>query len=171
MLFRSQEVELFKKFTNNVILIEPIPQLAHYLNQTHPDCLVLPYGLGSTNSEMDFYLASNNGASSSLLKPLNHTLFYPDIKFESSIKIPVRTFKSLISELDINIDSFNVLISDAQGYDLEAIKGFENYINNFNLIVAEYINSSLYENDGNLNNMVEYLTSFEFNLIETYDKN
>ena len=83
----GQEVGLFKKFTNNIILIEPIPQLANYLNQIHPDCLVIPCGLGSTNNYMDLHLASNGGESSSVLKPLSHLIYYPDVLFENSIKI------------------------------------------------------------------------------------
>jgi FkbM family methyltransferase len=167
----GQEVGLFKKFTNNIILIEPIFQLANYLNQTHPDCLVIPCGLGSTNSMMDLYLASNGGESSSVLKPLNHPVYYPDIIFDQSIKIPVRTFESLVDEFNINMNSFNILVSDAQGYDLEAIKGFGSYITNFELIIAEYINSNLYENEASLKDMINYFTPLNFELIDTFDEN
>jgi FkbM family methyltransferase len=167
----GQETSLFSDFTSNIILVEPIPDLVNNLKNLFPNYMVLPYALGSSNSEMDFYLASNNGESSSLLQPFNHTVFYPNIKFDHTIKVPVRTFKSLIFELDIDMNLFDVLISDAQGYDLEAIKGFEEYINNFNLIIVEYINSSLYKNDGNLNSIIEYLTPFGFSLIETFDEN
>jgi FkbM family methyltransferase len=167
----GQEISVFSNFTNNIILIEPIPNLATNLKNSFPHYMVLPYALGSTNSEMDFYIASNNGASSSLLKPLNHPIFYPDIQFSSPIKISVRTFESLIDELKIDMSLFNIIISDVQGYDLEAIKGFGNYICNFDLIIAEYINSSLYENDGNLHNINVYLSSFGFELVETYDEN
>jgi FkbM family methyltransferase len=167
----GQEVGLFKKFTNNIILIEPIFQLANYLNQTHPDCLVIPCGLGSTNSMMDLYLASNGGESSSVLKPLNHPVYYPDIIFDQSIEIPVRTFESLVDEFNINMNSFNILVSDAQGYDLEAIKGFGSYITNFELIIAEYINSNLYENEASLKDMINYFTPLNFELIDTFDEN
>ena len=167
----GQEVGLFKKFTNNIILIEPIPQLANYLNQIHPDCLVIPCGLGSTNNYMDLHLASNGGESSSVLKPLSHLKYYPDVLFENSIKIPVRTFESLIDECNIDINNFNILVSDAQGYDLEAIKGFGDYIKNIELIIAEYINSDLYENNASLDDMINYLTPLDFNLVDTFDKN
>jgi FkbM family methyltransferase len=167
----GQEVGLFKKFTNNIILIEPIPQLANYLNQIHPDCLVIPHGLGSTNTQMDLYLASNGGESSSVLKPINHIVYYPDVLFQDSIKIQVRTFGSLIDEYNININNFNILISDTQGYDLEAIKGFGDYIKHFELIIAEYINSNLYENEASLESITNYLSPMGFELTNTYDEN
>jgi FkbM family methyltransferase len=167
----GQEVGDFSQLTNNIILVEPIPQLAEYLSRSYPNCVVIQCGLGSTNEVMDLYLASNNGESSSVLKPLNHPEYYPHILFDYSIKIPIRTFDSLIDELQIDIDNFNILISDAQGYDLEAIKGFKHHINNFELIIAEYINSDLYENDASLDDMIEYLTPLGFELINTFDEN
>lgn len=167
----GQEVDFFKTLTNNIILIEPIPELASYLRYTHPEYLVIQCGLGSINKEINLHIASNRGESSSVLKPLNHINYYPDILFESSIKISIRTFESLLDEYKINIDNFNILISDAQGYDLEAIKRFSDYIKNFELIIAEYINSDLYENDASLNDIVNYLTPLGFQLIDTFDEN
>jgi FkbM family methyltransferase len=167
----GQEVGLFKKFTNNIILIEPIPQLANYLNQIHPDCLVIPHGLGSTNTQMDLYLASNRGESSSVLKPINHITYYPDIEFNDSVKIHIKTFESLIEEYNIDMNNYNILISDTQGYDLEVIKGFGNYIKIFELIIAEYINSDLYENDASLEDITNYLSPMGFELTNTYDEN
>ena len=167
----GQEVALFKNFTSNIILIEPIPQLAQHLSQSYPDCIVMPFALGSENSDMKLYLASNNGESSSLLKPTNHKIYYPDITFTQSIRVPVRTFTSLVKDYKINIDLFNILITDTQGYDLEAIKGFGLYIQKFNLIIAEYINSSLYQNNSSLKDLCEYLIPLGFELIETFSEN
>jgi hypothetical protein len=69
------------------------------------------------------------------------------------------------------MNNFNILVSDAQGYDLEAIKGFGPYIANFELIIAEYINSNLYENEASLDDMINYLTPLNFELIDTFDEN
>lgn len=167
----GQEVSLFENYTNNIILIEPIPQLAHHLSQSYPNYLVVPCALGSINAKMDLHLASNSGESSSLLKPLNHTVYYPDITFGQSIEVPVRTFNSLIDDYKIDIDLFNVLISDTQGYDLEAIKGFGSHIQKIDLVVAEYINSNLYENDASLEDMVSYLIPLGFELVNTFSEN
>jgi FkbM family methyltransferase len=167
----GQEVGLFKNFTNNIILIEPIPQLADYLKHLYPDCLVVSCGLGSVNAEMDLYLASNGGESSSVLKPFSHTKHYPSILFEQSIKIPIKTFESLINEYKIDLNDFNILISDTQGYDLEVIKGFGSSIKKIELIIAEYINSELYEGDASLQDMVDYLIPLGFKLIDTFDEN
>jgi len=167
----GQEVPFFEEYTNNIILIEPIKNLANFLKNTYPNYLIINCALGSSNSEMEFHLASNNGESSSLLKPINHINYYPDIKFEDRISIKVNRFDFLVNEMNIDIKTYNVLVTDTQGYDLEVIKGFGDYITNFNLIIAEYINSNLYENDNCLEDISNYLNSCGFNFIEKYGEN
>lgn len=167
----GQEITEISKYTKNIILIEPIPHLANLLKVKYPDYLIISCALGHTNCEMDLYLSSNNGESSSLLKPLKHTEYYPNIFFENKIKVPVRRFDTIISDLNINIDSFNVLITDTQGYDLKSLMGFGDYLKKFDLIMSEYINSNLYENDDRLDTFIDYLNPLGFELVYTNDEN
>lgn len=167
----GQEVGEILSFTKNVVLIEPIPHLAQKLKKRYPNCLVLECALGSSDEEMDFYIASNNGQSSSLLKPLNHVKYYPEIKFGETIKVNVKKFNTISKEENINIDDFNVVISDAQGYDLECLKGFGDEIKKFDLIISEYIDSNLYENNGNLESFINYLVPMGFQFVKTFDEN
>lgn len=167
----GQEVSALRNFTNNIILIEPIPQLYEILKTNHSDLTVLCMGLGSSNCEMQLYLSSNNGESSSVLKPINHPILYPWILFGSSIPIKIRRFDSITTEFNIDIKNFNVIVSDAQGYDLEAIKGFGDLINNIDLIIVEYINSNLYENNASLYDIQDYLNQKGYDLLYTFDEN
>jgi len=166
----AQEMPFFRHFTDNIILIEPIPHLFEYLKNRFPDLIVIHTGLGSTNDKMDLYLSSNNGESSSVLKPKNVLSYYPNISFEDSIPIEVSRFDSLIEKFGIDMNNFNVLVSDVQGYDLEAIKGFGDLINFIDLIIVEYINSNLYENDSNLDSINDYLKGYNFELLYTFDE-
>lgn len=167
----AQEMPFFKHFTNNIVLIEPIPHLSEQLKNRFPDLIVIPMGLGSTNCKMDLYLASNNGESSSVLKPKNHISHYPGIYFQGIISIDINRFDSLTEKFGIDMNNFNVLVSDAQGYDLQAIKGFGNLINFIDLIIVEYINSNLYENDSSLDDINNYLKQYNFQLLYTFDEN
>jgi len=167
----AQEMPFFRHFTNNIVLIEPIPQLFNELKNRFPDLIVIPTGLGSNNCKMDLYLASNNGEPSSVLKPKNHISHYPSISFEGSIQIEISRFDCLTEKFGIDMNNFNVLVSDAQGYDLEAIKGFGDLINFIDLIIVEYINSNLYENDSSLDDINNYLKQFNFELLYTFDEN
>jgi FkbM family methyltransferase len=166
----GQEIPLFKKYTNKIILFEPLKSLCDELRENHKDVVVFDCALGSIESEEDFYVASNNGESSSLLQPLNHTVFYPSIKFLDPIKVEVKRFDSIAKEANIKVNEYNVLITDTQGYDVEVLKGFGDYIINFDLIISEYINSTLYRNDGKLDDMVTHLASYGFKLKDTCDE-
>jgi FkbM family methyltransferase len=169
----GQEVHMFKELTNNIILIEPIPDLANHLLKTYTDtnCTVIQCGLGSENRTMVLNLASNNGESSSVLKPLMHPVHYPGIIFNGSIDIDVYRFDHLIDVNKIEISKYNVLVTDTQGFDLEAIKGFGSYISDIELIIAEYINSNLYEHESTLDDLTNYLQPLGFVLLHTFDEN
>lgn len=167
----GQEISIFESFTQNIILCEPIQNLVDYLTHNYPKYMVIPYALGNIDTEMEFHIATNNKESSSLLKPTKHIEYYLNIAFNEIIKVPVRKFTTLIDQYKINIDEYNIIVSDAQGYDLEVLKGFGNYINNFDMIIVEYINSELYENNSTLNMIIDYLSYFNFKLEDTFDEN
>jgi FkbM family methyltransferase len=143
----GQEVPLFKTLTKNIILVEPIPRLAEQLKTNHPTCLVVECAAGSLNTKSTLHIASNNGESSSILTPADHKLYYPGVIFNQTIEVNIKRFDEIIYEHKIDMQNFNTLITDTQGYDLEAIKGFGQYITNIELIICEYINSNLYQNN------------------------
>lgn len=167
----GQEISIFEKYTNNIMLFEPNKSLYEYLKINYNNYLIYNYALGNSDEELDFYVASNNGESSSILKPKNHTILYPNVTFEKPLKIKVRRFDNLMEELKLNIDDFNVLISDTQGYELQVLKGFGNLINNIELIICEYIDSNLYENDSKLEDIKNYLIKYNFYLYDIFDVN
>ena len=155
----GQEVGGFKSFTNNIILCEPLPHLNTMLANSNPDCLVIPYAIGSSDEEeVDFYIASNNGESSSLKEPINHLTIYPNVKFDKSnnIKVRVRKFKSVVEEFNIDPKQYNVL------------KGFEDLITGFDLVIAEFDNVELYREGDTSAEMEKYLTALGFVFVEIY---
>lgn len=160
----GNEVEVFLKYTKNIILIEPLPGLYRQLKEKFPDLTILPYALGLENDKKKFYVADNGGASSSLLKPMSHTTIYPDVKFIDEIEVDVRRFDSILEEHNIQLSDFNVLFTDAQGYDLECIQSFGHKIKFMDLIISEYINTDYYENNKSLNDINQYLTDNNFTI-------
>lgn len=166
----GQEIPIFTKFTKNILLFEPIPEHVKSIKQNYPECIIFPYALGSANTEMFFYESTNNGESSSLLVPAQHTHYYPDVKFLPPTKINVKTGKTIIEKFNLKINEYNVLVTDTQGYDLEVIKGFEEYLNNFELIILEYINIRLYENCSSLLEIELFLSSKNFKLFNIFDE-
>lgn len=165
----GQEVNELKKFTKNIILIEPVPEIAKFLSEKFPDCKIFEYGIGSDDFKTTLYKSSNQGASSSILKPENVLNMYPWISFNESIEIEVKKIETLILNDQIDINNYNVLISDTQGYELHVLKGCGKYINKFDIIIVEFIDCNLYQNDASLENIKNYLSEFGFELLDLYD--
>lgn len=160
----GQEVPLFKKFTDNIILIEPLSACVQSLKVKYPTYLILETALGTLDTRQNIYVASNHGASSSLLKPVKHLTMHPSIKFKTTQNVKVRRFDTLARNLHIDMRKFNVVITDTQGCDLDALKGFGTLLDFVDLIISEYINIELYEGNQGLDALTEYLTGFGFEL-------
>ena len=163
----GQECEIFKKYTQNIICFEPLPNIYNIFKNNYPEIESYNLALGNSNNKVKMFVASNNGESSSILKPLNHLKYY-NISFNDEVEVEVVRLEDF--KPNFKIKEFNVLVSDTQGYELEVLKGFGPEINQLESIVIEYINSNLYENDASLNNITEYLNNYNFNLIEIFDE-
>lgn len=161
----GQECSLFKNYTNNIICFEPLKNQFNYLKRNNPDIICYNIALGDTNETKEMYIASNNGESSSFLKPLNHLNEFTHIHFQkSNDQFEIKRFDSL----DINLENYNTLISDTQGYELNVFKGFGDKLNEIDSIYVEYINSSQYEGDSSLTEIEKYLSQYGFKLLELY---
>lgn len=161
----GQECFLFRNYTNNIICFEPLKKQFDYLKVNNPDIICYNIALGDVNETKEMYIASNNGESSSFLKPLNHLNEFTHIHFQkSNEEFEIKRFDSL----DINLENHNILVSDTQGYELNVFKGFGDKLNEIDSIYVEYINSSQYEGDSSLNEIEKYLGQYGFKLLQIY---
>ena len=157
----GQEIQIFDKFDlNQVHLFEPIKELKSILlekTKNKKNYSIHSFALGNenTNKQM-FYSDENSGQSSSILEPALHKKLQPKIKFEKMINIQVKKF------IDLNIDNVIFLIMDVQGFELEVLKGFENYLKNVRYIFTEVNRNYLYESNVLIKDLDKYLTQFGF---------
>lgn len=154
----GQEINLFRQYTKNIICFEPIPSVFNVLKTNNPDLQCFNFALGEKNETKEMYISSNNGESSSFLKPLNHTKTFSFISFDQIEKFEIKRF----DELSIDSKNFNVLVSDTQGFEISVLKGFGNTLYDMDFIYVEYIENNLYENDSNLEEITNYVKSFGF---------
>src|SRR5450432_2453226 len=87
----KEVVEYNKYMIKHAVLIEPLPNVFDQLKKSiigydgftavQALCSHLP------NINYDFYIANNNGQSSSLLKPKRHVVEHPDVEFNSKMEI------------------------------------------------------------------------------------
>ena len=74
---------------------------------------------------------------------------------------------NVVGEYDINISDYNFLNLDIQGYELEAFKGFENLLNDFDFIYCEVNEKELYVGCPLITDIDEYLNTFNFKRVLT----
>jgi FkbM family methyltransferase len=105
---------------DRVTFIEGDPNVFETMMQNlaaFPEYQGICYLLSDHIGMEDFFVASNDGASSSLLAPNNHLLLEPEIQFDRAIKLPVATLDSL------DVGQFDLIVVDVQGAEKLVING------------------------------------------------
>jgi FkbM family methyltransferase len=152
-----------KNFTQ-IYYIEGDPQ--KYLeisNKSSERVKIINAIVSNEPKKVDFYVASNNGASSSILKPKLHLSIHPEITFskkETNLK------STKIDEIFKSSERNDLMVLDIQGAELLALEGGKSTIANTRFIYTEYSLVELYENCTVLRELVEFLEENNFSIIE-----
>jgi FkbM family methyltransferase len=118
---------------------------------------LLPIALSDKNGILDFYVTEKDEGCSSLFRPV-----YDNIK--SIIKVPIYTLADFFQILPENLIIEYIKI-DAQGSDLDIIKGGGKYISERVLCVTlEAENQQYYGTNNHVNKIIEYMESINFEL-------
>jgi FkbM family methyltransferase len=98
-------------------------------------------GAKDLNSQ-EFFIASNRGQSSSLLKPKEHLRYDPRVRFTGIKTVDVCKLDNYRSEFG----DCNFLIVDTQGYELEVLRGALQTLCNIDYVFIEVNKGEVYEN-------------------------
>lgn len=120
--------------------------------------------LGNETKEVEMYVeTANQGQSSSVLKPIKHLQQYPHIQFPFKEKVSMVK----LDDLNIDMNKYNFINIDVQGYELEVFKGGVNSLEHIDYIMAEINRDEVYENCAKIDEMIEFLNPYGFELVET----
>ena len=137
----GQEISLYAKYGLPVVWIEPIPTIFETLKANvkgvHNQIALEGLVTNVNGAEYEFHLASNNGASSSIFEFNLHKDIWPDVSFQSTIKLYSKTLPALLNENNINLHQYDTLIMDTQGSELLVLQGAISILQNFNFIKTE----------------------------------
>ena len=170
----GQEVSLFK--SNGVIhavMIEPLDYpfsiLCKNINGLD-NYLPVQSAVGAIDGErVDFFVANNDGQSSSTLKPAHHLLSFPEVKFNEKISINSFTLDTIARAAKINNknlpDQYDLIYVDVQGAELEVFKGANKCLSSSKYIFTEVGYGGGYENDVSYLNLTQYLDAFGYKLV------
>jgi FkbM family methyltransferase len=122
---------------------EPLPSAFEILSQRlqkQPNCHLYHCALGASNDEVNIWEDSgNDGQSSSLMKPKEHLSQWSHITFDTTRNVQMRTLDSFV------ITGSNVLVMDAQGYELEVLKGATETLKMVDHVFCEINSIEMYE--------------------------
>jgi len=137
----GQECELYERFGLRVLWIEPIPEVFETLktnikrfpNQYAIQCLITD----RDDEEYQFHIASNNGASSSILDFHHHKDIWPDVNYSNTILLRSTTLASLFEREHLDPSLYQALVMDTQGSELLVLNGSIPLLHNFTYIKTE----------------------------------
>jgi FkbM family methyltransferase len=111
-----------------------------------------------------FVETSHQGKSCSVLKPHLHLEEYPDIVFDDQEWVDI----ARLDDFGFDRSLYNMLQTDAQGYDLEVLKGARSTIATMDFIKVEVNSQELYEGACTEKQVDDYLIPLGFEKSYTY---
>jgi len=170
--YGQEYLPLRQSGVKDFILIEPVPRHFKKMKETIVDknALMFETALGSETKEIEMYISEFEGAnaelyrgqSSSILAPKKHLEQYPHIQFKDKIKVNMTTLDTLIENEDIDIQKYNMINIDVQGYELEVFKGAVNSLQHIDCIYSEVNRDEVYEKCPLVSEIDECLSTYGF---------
>jgi len=164
---RDEYVQLAAK---NVLWVEAIPWVANqarHILRDYPNQKIESALLWSESGQKrEFYVAGNEGSSSSTLKPYLISASHPEVSVSRTIVLQTETLDEVIARHDLNLSVGNLLVLDTQGAEIHILRGATNVLSHFDFIVAEVSTKELYESATEFKMFNSELKAMGFELIE-----
>lgn len=163
----GQEAEAYaRQGINKVMWVEALPEVFHLLCAKVPNHHIkLNACLSDVDGQtVDFHVASNDGQSSSLLKPTLHLQKHPTVKFPRKVTLVTSRFDVLMDQMDekdffaFQYDFF--LNVDLQGAEMLALRGMGDYLSRFKYVYIEVNREELYKGCPMVQEIDNYLAQF-----------
>jgi FkbM family methyltransferase len=162
----GQERGVYDQLGLRVLWVEPIPEvfaalsanIAPFHRQKALQCLVTD----KDDAEYQFHVASNEGASSSILEFGLHPDIWPEIRYQKSITLRSRTLPSLLKDAQVDVSEYDALILDTQGSELLILRGAEAILRSFAYIKVEVADFESYVGGAQVPDVARYLKSHGF---------
>jgi FkbM family methyltransferase len=162
----GQERKVYSKYGLSVIWVEPIPyvfenlvkNISEFENQLAFQALLTD----SEDEEIEFHIANNNGASSSIFNLKHHKEIWPEVEIKETIKLNTTTLSSLLKKEKIDLSKYQALILDTQGSELLILKGSIPILKQYKYIKLEVADFESYEGCCQLDDILKFMNEFGY---------
>lgn len=165
----GQERDLYAKFGQQVLWIEPIPRVFEILSaniQPFPRQRAVNRLISDRDSaNYVFHIANNDGESSSILPLSRHREIWPDVYFESQLLLRSITLDTLLDEMAIGTHEYEALVIDTQGTELLVLKGAQKLIGRLKYVKTEAPDFESYSGCAKVTDLIAFLSDFGYRII------
>jgi FkbM family methyltransferase len=112
--------------------------------------------------EFSFHVASNNGASSSILDLADHREIWPDVSYVEDVKLVSVTLPTLLRLEGVEPTQYDLLILDTQGSELLVLKGAAPLLGGFRYIRTEVADFESYVGCARREEITDFLAGHGF---------
>ena len=129
--------------------------------------------VGDTNGKINMHISEltnpdgslNIGESASILKPKNHLVAYPAVKFyPTTHEVDIVTLDTwfLNTSTGLRPTDFSCIVLDVQGYEAQVIIGAKDILKNVDCVYAEIATTEIYEGNTHVNQLNFLLKQYGF---------
>lgn len=162
--FGEEIVEYVENGIQDIVIFEPLDSNFQILkrNVSNLNANISGYqvALGSEEGNVEMYVSSNRGLSSSILKPKKHLTQYRDITFNQKESVELKTLDSY------GYKNLNFLNMDVQGYELEVLKGSKETLKFIDYVYCEVNRDEVYENNAYIEEIDKFLEDYNMERVE-----
>lgn len=163
----GQERDIYAALGLRVLWIEALPavydQLARNLEGYEDNEAVCALPLDVAGQVTRFNVASNGGASSSILDFGLHSEVWPWVKFESQIQLTSTTLDT-IAPPRAPAGGWDAMVMDVQGAELKVLKGAEETLKSVRYVRVEAADFQAYQGQPSVEDIVLFLQRRGFTL-------
>lgn len=162
----------------NILLIEPLSRHCEKIKELWYNIPLIQCAVGNydgytevniseTQSDGRPWFRRGDGASSSILVPEKHLTQHPNITFSQKENVPIFKLNTIVKKHGIQINTFNMLNIDVQGYELEVLKGATDILSSIDYVLTEVNCDEVYQNCAKVEEIDEFLSQYQLKRIET----
>lgn len=166
----AEEIYIYQKVgipEDKIIWVEANNSLVNQIKKQHPTWRVINEVIYSEDNEDIVFNISNCTQCSSIFDFDFHLTFNPGLRMVETVKVKSKTIKTMYEEQKIDPNFANFVSMDIQGGELHALKGMKELIKNFDYLYLEVNTAHLYKDGALMNEIDEYVATFNFERIET----
>ena len=145
---RCQEKDIYTQLVpiNKVLWVEAIPSIVRDMQVADASLRIFQGVISDIdNQDIDFYISSNDGQSSSFLELGLHREYYPWVTYVNMMELVTVTVDTFLERHMIAPHHINILVMDLQGAELLALKGANKLLPFIDCIHLEVNSVEIYE--------------------------